>query len=489
VLVPNKESDKVEFKPVLNNAVIEALAAFSNARGGTVYVRVSNNAEAVGVSLGKETVPQFVNEIKNKTSPSIIPDTEVVAVGDDKNIVVLSVGEYPIKPVSVLGRYYKRVGASNQPLSANEVANMHLQTMNSSWDMYPDPIHSTDDISLDKVRGCMDILADNGITIGEPPSAFLAKYDLLRDGKPTNAAYLMFKNRNSIDTTIELGRFQDPVTIKDTARTKSDILTQVDEVLNYVRKHINVEVIITGSARNTQRWQYPMAAIREIVLNMIIHRDYRSASDSIVKIFNDRIEFYNPGRLPDTISIEDLLSGEYKSTPRNKKVADVFKDLGLIEKYGSGIRRIMGYFQEEGRPLPEFRNISDGFQVTIFSEMVVEGSDRVLEKVLENPNKVLEKVLKNPNKVLEKVLKNQTGVLINSDRVTEKVTENVSENQLVILENIEKNPYITNSELSDIIKISARKIRENIAKLKTKGLIERIGPNKGGHWKVTGGGT
>jgi ATP-dependent DNA helicase RecG len=93
--------------------------------------------------------------------------------------------------------------------------------------------------------------------------------------------------------------------------------------------------------------QYPLEAIREIVMNMIVHRDYRSASDSIVKIFNDKIEFYNPGRLPDNISVEDLLSNNYKSSPRNKLIADFFKNLGLIEKYGSGIRRIIRYFENE----------------------------------------------------------------------------------------------------------------------------------------------
>jgi predicted HTH transcriptional regulator len=88
-------------------------------------------------------------------------------------------------------------------------------------------------------------------------------------------AYLLFKaNNTSIGTTIEPGRFQDIITIKDTSRTKSDIITQVNEVIDFVKKHINLEVIITGEAQNIQKWQYPMEAIREIVLNMIIHRDY-----------------------------------------------------------------------------------------------------------------------------------------------------------------------------------------------------------------------
>jgi ATP-dependent DNA helicase RecG len=134
-------------------------------------------------------------------------------------------------------------------------------------DAYPDPIHSLDEISFDKVQQSIEILKENGQTIKESPLAFLLKSDLIRDEKPTNAAYLLFKaNNTSIGTTIELGRFQDLITIKDTSRTKSDIVTQVNEVIDFVKKHINREIIITGEARSTQKWQYPLEAICEIVL-------------------------------------------------------------------------------------------------------------------------------------------------------------------------------------------------------------------------------
>lgn len=82
-----------------------------------------------------------------------------------------------------------------------------------------------------------------------------------------------------------MGHFQSDIIIKDSDRSKEDVLTQVERVMDFVRKHINKEIIITGEAQNTQRWQYPLEAIREIVMNMIIHRDYRSASDSIVKVW------------------------------------------------------------------------------------------------------------------------------------------------------------------------------------------------------------
>jgi len=146
--------------------------------------------------------------------------------------------------------------------------------------------------------------------------------------------------------------------------------------------------------------------------------------------------------------MEDLLSNNYKSTPRNKKIADFFKDLGLIEKYGSGIQRIIGYFKEEKRPLPEFRNISDGFMVTVFS--ADSGNDT------------------------ETVEKSRG----------EKVGEKVTQNQQIIINCIIENPYVTIADLSSMVGISTRKIEMNIQKLKTKGLIRREGADKGGYWEV-----
>jgi ATP-dependent DNA helicase RecG len=103
------------------------------------------------------------------------------------------------------------------------------------------------------------------------------------------------------------------------------------------------------------------------ILNAIIHRDYTSSSDSIVKIFDERIEIYNPGRLPAGLTVDKLLTGDYRSSVRNRKLANMFKEVGLVDKYGSGIRRIVQGFKEYGLPVPKFQEISDGFMVTIFN--------------------------------------------------------------------------------------------------------------------------
>lgn len=91
--------------------------------------------------------------------------------------------------------------------------------------------------------------------------------------------------------------------------------------MEFIRKHISKRFIITGNAQRDEEWEYPLEAVREIVVNMIVHRDYRATTDYSVKMFDDRIEFINPGTLPEKITIKDILSGKMPSLPRNKQIA------------------------------------------------------------------------------------------------------------------------------------------------------------------------
>jgi ATP-dependent DNA helicase RecG len=220
-----------------------------------------------------------------------------------------------------------------------------------------------------------------------------------------------------------------------------------------VIKHINKEVIIGEKLRNTQKWQYPIEALREIILNMIVHRDYRSSADSIVKVFDHKIEFFNPGRLPENITVEDLLSNNYKSTPRNKLIADFCKTIGLIEKYGSGIRRILFYCQADGLASPLFQNISDGFSVTIYDKEYSQTTTHDLENATVN---VIEKKVSNPNPQRH--------------------------NQL--LESLKANAVLTIPELARLSGVAQRTIARDLEILKNAGFLKRIGPDKGGRWEV-----
>lgn len=374
------ESENVEFKTAFDKDAIETLAAFANTKGGKVFIGVSDRGEIKGTEIGKESVQNWINQAKQYTSHSIIPDVETVTI-KSKNIVIFSVQESPIKPVACRGRYYKRIKNANHQLSVSEVVNLHLKTFNTSWDFHVDEHHSEKDISFDKVQGFIDHVNTNReVPVMDDPLTVLQKFELLRESKITYACFLLFMSGESSLSTIELGRFQTPTIIKDGATLKADLFSEVEDVMDFIKKHINKAYIITGRPQREERWDYPLDAIREIVINAIIHRDYRSTQDSVVKVFDDRIEIFNPGGLPEGITIEKLLKGEYISIARNKKIAEVFKAAGLIEKYGSGIKRILNAFNSYNLPAPEFKEMSGGFMVTAYKKTEQVGTKSALSQ-------------------------------------------------------------------------------------------------------------
>lgn len=360
------ESETVEFKTSFDKEAIETLAAFANTKGGTVFVGIADSGEIKGAGIGKETLQNWFNQIKQATAQAIVPDVAILETGG-KNVAVLSVAEYPIKPVSCKGRYFKRVKNANHQLTVAEVFNLHLRSFNTSWDYHIDEYHSLKDISLEKVRRFMERANElREVPVKDSPRKSLEKLELVRDGKITLACFLLFMAGESGLSAIGLGRFQTETITKDGAELKTDLFSAVDGVMQFIRKHLNKAYIITGNPQREERWDYPLEAVREIVVNSIIHRDFTSASDALVKIFDDRIEFFNPGKLPDGLTVKMLLKGDYVSNVRNKKIAEIFKSVGLVERYGSGIRRILDGFREYGLPDPVFEELSGGFRVTAY---------------------------------------------------------------------------------------------------------------------------
>ena len=135
-LIVSGESETVEFKTSFGHDCIQTLSAFANTSGGTVLIGISDAGDVVGVATNAETLQNWINTIKQSTSPSIIPDVRAVTL-DDKTVVLLQVDEFPVKPVACRDRYFRRVANSNHRLSLTEIANLHLQSLQLSWDAYP----------------------------------------------------------------------------------------------------------------------------------------------------------------------------------------------------------------------------------------------------------------------------------------------------------------------------------------------------------------
>ena len=127
-LLKSDETDNLEFKSSFNNEAIETICAFANTKGGKLIIGANNKKNITGIKLGKETAQNWINEIKNKTNPSLIPDIDIFKI-DNKTIALITVDEFPIKPVAVKGKYFKRVKNSNHQLNLTEITNLHLKTL------------------------------------------------------------------------------------------------------------------------------------------------------------------------------------------------------------------------------------------------------------------------------------------------------------------------------------------------------------------------
>ncbi len=175
---------------------------------------------------------------------------------------------------------------------------------------------------------------------------------------------------------------------------------------------------------------------------VIVHRDYTSSSEPIIKIFDDHIEFFNPGKLLGGLSIEQLLIGNYTSSIRNKQIASLFKDAGLIERYGSGIKRILESFSLYKLSPPLFEELQEGVRVI------------VCQTTYKTPHKT-------PHKTPQK--------------------ESLRERILVL---IKENPSLSQQEISEVLGISFHTVREYFSKLKKEQKIKREGGRKSGQWVI-----
>ncbi|MEW6041468.1 MAG: helix-turn-helix domain-containing protein, partial [Elusimicrobiota bacterium] len=370
------ESETSEFKEQYDNEVEETVGAFANTKGGIILIGISDNGKIKGVSISKETLKNWVNKISQNTNPRIIPDIESVKI-NDKNIVTIKIKEFPFKPVAVSGRCYKRIRNSNRQMTPTQIAEMHLHSTGSSWDVLPAQNSLFDEINLEQFKEYIKKAKATGRRKFEEKSLIqtLQKLELLKDKKPTWASIILFgkyPQQKLSQAKIHCGRFKQETKIIDDQMIAGTVFTQIENVMDFVRKNINVRLEITGKPERKEIWDYPLEALREAVLNAICHRDYTANEEIQIKIYDDRITIWNPGGLPAGITIEELYNPNHPSRPRNKLIAQIFFDVGLIEKYGSGIQRIISACKEAGIPQPTFEEKFGGFIVEFRKDIYTE---------------------------------------------------------------------------------------------------------------------
>lgn len=369
------ESETAERKESWNDDGLKSLAAFANTRGGTLWIGIRDKGATVGWrGDGKEQT-----RISNQISDALgcLPIGMTVQMRDNLPILVIRMAR-AASPVSVRGRYYRRVGNSTREVPGNELPRFLLERTGQNWDELPSEFGLAD-VSQKTVADFRSLarvrLPD--IAPSDTTAIILDKLQLVSpDGRLNRAGLLLFgtdPQRLMRTAYVQIGRFSDPATILDEATATGNLFAQLDQTMQAIRKYVFVRYEIPKSpvgrspVEDLQRqevWEFPYDAVREAVLNALIHRDYASVGRIQIRVYDDRLVISNPGGLPEALTVSDLFR-EHRSFPRNPAIAQTLYFTQLIEKWGTGTIRMRNACQNEGAPDPEFEARPDEFLVTL----------------------------------------------------------------------------------------------------------------------------
>ena len=201
----------------------------------------------------------------------------------------------------------------------------------------------------------------------------------------TNAAYLCFVKKNALmpNAIIKAARFKGDSMVHfiDMKDFDTNIITAVKDTLEFIKRHINMSVEIEQEPQRKEIWAYPLNALREAIINAIVHRDYTDHGNIQIRIFDHTLQIWSPGLLPPEINIKKLLS-ENRSIPRNKKLAQIFYNINLIENWGTGFHRIIDACLQKGLQKPFFEEKAGAFVITFFRGKIKEGLNDELNEGL-----------------------------------------------------------------------------------------------------------
>ena len=438
------ESNTIEFKESFDREAVVTAGAFANTRGGSIYIGITDRGKVVGALIGAESLKEWANTISQSTEPRLIPEIEEQS-HDGKPVVAIHIKENPLKPVSVRGRCYRRVGSSNRVMQPHEIAELHLQSIGSSWDLTPAPGATLADLDFAKVADYIRKANESGrrnIAPGESPQTVLEKIGLVQGNKPSWAAILLFgkePQRFLSQATIHCGLFDaDEISVLDDRMVTGTLIEQINDAMEFIRKNIRVAFVMTGEPERKQVWDYPVEALREAVINAICHRNYTISSSVEIRILRDSLKVWSPGRLASGITLPELFSS-HASVLRNKGIAQVLYDIGWIERWGGGIQKMRSASAEAGLPEPVFQE-DQGFSV-IFRKDVFDRDYLV-----------------------------RAGL---------------SERQITAVLYARENGKITNADYQRILEVSGTTAQRDLKDLVARNILEMSGKRKGTHYTLS----
>lgn len=366
------ESKKVDFKEKFGESVLKTVCAFANTDGGEVIIGVNDKGEFTSFSFDNENLREITEKIVSKLG--IHPDINVEEV-KGKSILRIKVSKSNV-PISCDGKYYERIGNTTREMNPERLKEFFLKT--KSWDTLVIEDAEFEDIDAESVKKFIRLAKDKErlVTFYENSDikTIFEHLKLSNKDKLTNAAIILFgKNpqRYFINAVTRIVRLKNETTIIGDRLIDGNLFKQVIEAEEAIKNFLGVRYEIKGLIRE-EKWDYPLPAIREALINALIHRDYFKWNvQTQIKIFDDYLWFFNIGGLPEGITLEQLKK-PHSSVPRNPLIVHIFYLSGLIEEVGSGIGRIIQDLKFAKLPEPEFKEEMGGFSVYFRKDIYTE---------------------------------------------------------------------------------------------------------------------
>lgn len=441
-LLKQGEGQFIEFKENFDKSLAKEIVAFANSEGGRIFLGITDKKELKGIKITNALKSQ-IQDLAKHCDPTI-----KIKMIEFENILIIDVREGEDKPYACSQGFYIRTGPNSQKLTRDEIIEFSIsegkirfdEQINKNFN-YPQDFDEAKLNHYLKLAGLTKNLNVNDILVNLNVAKIIDN-----ELKFNNAGVLFFAKhpeRFFLNSKVVCVNYQtnEKVNIIDKKILDNGILSNIQEAIDYVIRHINVEFEIK-SARRKEIPQYPLEAYREAIVNAIMHCDYFQKSGNImVEVFRNKLWIWNPGGLVKWLKPENL--GKH-SMPRNQIIAELLSKTEYVEKVGSGINRIKTAMKELGLQEPVFEY--NHHFLTILNDKIG-GKGKVPE---------------------------------NSQKSPRKLPENYRE----ILKAIENNPSISRRELASQLNEGEETMQSRLRKLVKDKIIRRIGPDKGGHWEI-----
>lgn len=361
------ENQNIEWKESWRDEYLKWICGFANAKGGVIIIGRNDKGDFIGIDMYKKLMDDIPNKIQSQLG--IICDVDLKE-NKGKKYIEIDVKPYDV-PISYQGKYHYRSGSTKQELKGNALNEFLLKKAGKTWDDVVEPRASLIDIDISAIEAFKKgattskrlpfIEGENNI------EQILDNLLLLENEQLKRSAVLLFgKNpcRFYINAYVKIGRFgktDDDLRFQEVVEGNAYQLA--DKTLDVLDKKFLISPISYQGLQRVENWEYPYEAIREVILNAIVHKDYTGAPIQI-SVYDDKLMVWNEGSLPDDLSIDDLKK-KHSSRPHNPILAGTFFKGGLIEAWGRGTIKIINECKKAGLPEPIFENAHGGISITI----------------------------------------------------------------------------------------------------------------------------